>query len=333
MRSGAEGASQLRTAAASTTGSWAAAASALALWAVSSSVMILGHKIVLVDRGFPFPLTLTAVEQLCSGLAGWALSASNIVKIGRPPELRSFVSRILPCVLSFAGTLYLGNASYLSLSVSFIQMLKAMVPAITLVLLLSCGMERFSLSVAISVAAITFGTSLTAIMEVGTATFDLTGFLMFAASAILEAVRVVLVQLLMSNLKYNAAEVLLFVGLPTGICLTAAAVVSESKDLLQYGWRAALRMPGLLAMLMISSVAVNVSTCLSIRLTSSLTFKTAGCLKNAAVIMIGVLSGDVVSGTQIIGYAIAVGGFANYVNYQQMKLRQGVSDARIRKTS
>jgi hypothetical protein len=45
-RSGAEGASQLRTAAASTTGSWAAAASALALWAVSSSVMILGTRLM-----------------------------------------------------------------------------------------------------------------------------------------------------------------------------------------------------------------------------------------------------------------------------------------------
>lgn len=299
--------------------SWAAAALALVLWAVFSSVMILGHKVVLVDRGFNFPLALTAAEQICSALTGIALSFNGISRIGRPPGLRSFVVKVLPCVLSFAGTLYLGNASYLSLSVSFIQMLKAMVPAITLVMLLACGLEKFSSSVAISIAAIAIGTSLTAIMEAGTATFDLKGFMMFAASAVLEALRVVLVQLLMSDLKYNAAEVLLFIGLPTGLCLAAAAIVSESQALLNYGWRIGWQMPGLLSLLMLSSVLVNISTCLSIRLTSSLTFKTAGCLKNAAVILFAALRGDVVSGAQLLGYSIAIGGFVNYVGHQQTK--------------
>ena len=42
--------------------------------------------------------------------------------------------------------------------------------------------------------------------QVGTATFDLVGFLAFTASAVLEALRVVLVQVLMGHLRYNAAE-------------------------------------------------------------------------------------------------------------------------------
>lgn len=45
------------------------------------------------------------------------------------------------------------------------------------------------------------------VMQMGSATFDVTGFAMFGASAVLEALRVVLVQLLMTDLKYNAAEV------------------------------------------------------------------------------------------------------------------------------
>ncbi len=44
-------------------------------------------------------------------------------------------------------------------------------------------------------------------VQVGTATFDLMGFLAFTASAVLEALRCVLVQVLMGDLRYNAAEV------------------------------------------------------------------------------------------------------------------------------
>lgn len=93
---------------------------------------------------------------------------------------------------------------------------------------------------------------------------------------------------------------LLYVGLPTGGCLAAAAIASEGQTLLHHGWHIACQMPGLLSLLMASSVLVNLSTCFSIRLTSSLTFKTIGCLKNAAVIVVGVLCGDVVRPTSVL---------------------------------
>jgi len=195
---------------------------------------------------------------------------------------------------------------------TFIQMLKAMVPAITLCMLLAGRLERFNMPVFLAIVAITLGTSLTAIMEVGTATFDLVGFLAFTASAVLEALRCVLVQVLMGHLKYNAAEVLLFVGLPTGVMLAAAAVPSEGAGLAKYGWAIARENPGLLALLAVSSAAVNVTSFLAIRLTSSLMFKVTGCMKNVAVVWLGVLMGDKVSRTQLVGYAIAMAGFVHY---------------------
>lgn len=69
------------------------------------------------------------------------------------------------------------------------------------------GLERYSAPVLGSIVAITLGTSLTAILEMGTASFDMVGFVAFTASAVLEALRVVLVDVLMGRLKYNAAEV------------------------------------------------------------------------------------------------------------------------------
>lgn len=61
------------------------------------------------------------------------LSKAGVLPLGRAPSAGVFSLRVLPSVVSFAGTLYLGNLAYLSLSMAFIQMLKAMVPAITLV--------------------------------------------------------------------------------------------------------------------------------------------------------------------------------------------------------
>lgn len=81
------------------------------------------------------------------------------------------------------------------------------VHAVCQVLCLAGGLERFSAPVLGSVVAITLGTSLTAFMEMGTTSFDTVGFVAFTASAMLESLRVVLVQVLMGHLKYNAAEV------------------------------------------------------------------------------------------------------------------------------
>ena len=67
-------------------------------------------------------------------------------------------------------------------------------PDVWQVLCLLAGLECFSMPVLISVTAITIGTGLTAFMEVGATTFDLVGFIAFTASAVLEALRVILVQ-------------------------------------------------------------------------------------------------------------------------------------------
>ncbi len=57
-------------------------------------------------------------------LSGILLSKTGLLRLGPPPSARVFVKSVLPCALSFAGTLWLGNWAYLKLSMSFIQMLK-----------------------------------------------------------------------------------------------------------------------------------------------------------------------------------------------------------------
>ena len=85
---------------------------------------------------------------------------------------------------------------------------------------------------------------------------------------------------------------------------------------MSHGWGVVAANPWLFAMLGVSSAAVNLFSFLAIRLTSSLTFKTVGCMKNVFVVWLGVLLGDRVSGMQLIGYGIAILGFVYYTLVQ-----------------
>jgi hypothetical protein len=113
------------------------------------------------------------------------------------------------------------------------------------------------------------------------------------------------------------AQVLLYVGLPTGAILSVAAWLVEGERLAAYGFRIAVRNPGIFAALAVASASVNLFSFLAIRLTSSLTFKTVGCMKNVFVVYLGVLMGDQVTAMQLVGYLIAIGGFVKYTVEQQ----------------
>lgn len=106
---------------------------------------------------------------------------------------------------------------------------------------------------------------------------------------------------LFSKARTTVAQVLLWVGLPTGAILSVAAWLVEGERLMAYGFRVAASNPGIVASLGLASASVNLFSFLAIHLTSSLTFKTVGCMKNVFVVWMGVLMGDKVSGMQLVG--------------------------------
>ncbi len=58
----------------------------------------------------------------------------------------------------------------------------------------------------------------------------------------------------------------------------------------------------------LSIVLLQHSSFAAIRATSSVTFKVAGLAKNAAVVWLGVLAGDVIAPQQVAGYALTMAG-------------------------
>ena len=330
---------------------WPAVASLC--WTFCSSGLILLNKELMVADGFNFPMTLTAAGQLTSYVGGkihldpyphrnWLILLAHcnsdmrvivcystecmsryaglaLARIGfmscRPrPTIRFFLKRLLPIVLLSALSLVSGNMAYTSLSVAFIQVLKVLLPAITLIVSVAAGVEHLTAPLAVSVILITAGTGYAAVLESQSGHFSSIGLAQFLLSAVCEGSRTVLVQLLLGQMKYNAVEALVYLSPCTGSVLAVGALLWEREGLAAAGgglYKVSCK-PHVYLLAAAGGFLVNLTTFWAIKATSGLTFKVLGCVKNSFVVWAGVLLGDSISGQQLCGYAVSLAGFLLY---------------------
>ena len=166
------------------------------------------------------------------------------------------------------------------------------------------------------------GTAAATVVETGMPGFAWQGFAAFMLSASFESVRVVLIQLLLGQLQYNAVEILVYLGPPTGILLIISAAYYEQEALFGSGLSLIAGKPVLYAAAILLGVGVNLTTAVAIKATSSLTFKVFGCIKNTLVVVVGVLLGDSLAAEQMLGYAVSVAGFGLYTYAKQQQQAQ-----------
>lgn len=211
--------------------------------------------------------------------------------------------------------------------VAFIQILKAATPAFTLTICALAGLEKITPTLAVAVAMIMAGTGLATLVESGSSTFSWLGFTLFLTSAFLEAIRVVYIQLLLGSLRYNAIEVLAYLGPPTAVVLFCSSYIWEYDGLMSRGFARVLARPAAYSCTALMGFLVNVSTAQAIQATSSLTFKVVGCMKNMAVIAVAVLMGDSVHRLQMAGFAVSMAGFLLYscAKFSQAPRRKNLS--------
>lgn len=296
----------------------------LLLWGCVSSALIIINKRIMVDMAFAFPLILTGLNQATAAIAALAAVKLRLVPMGEPPALGFALTHLLPLGVCAAGTLFFGNVAYLSLSVSFIQILKISTPAVTLAICVLLRLERLTAPMVGSILLISAGTGVATVLEISGAGFAWDGFVYFAISVVLEAVRVVSIQRLLGQLRYNEAEVLVFLGLPAAILLLLASAIFERKGLVHTwpGFAASPHGIQMLAASMFMGTLVNLATALAIRTSSSLTFKVFGCVKNSCVVLYGVVGmGERLSSWQLLGYIISVAGFAWYTIHKRTQMQ------------
>eukprot|EP00729_Bicosta_minor_P000587 gene587-30146_t len=162
-------------------------------------------------------------------------------------NLRWWLLSILPIGGCQALAMGFGTVAYLSLTVAFIQMLKAFTPVITLLVLYYFGVEKPRKMLIMSIVGISLGTFLAVAEETK---FDLFGFTIHEISAVAEAMRLVLTQKLLESsavlLKgisvLRTAALVLFCVTFLGEEVTMRQFVGYIVSLLCFVWYNALRM-------------------------------------------------------------------------------------------
>lgn len=178
-----------------------------------SSLMVVLQRTAAVELRFNFPCTLCVAGSAASGLAGALLWSARPPARRIVPSLHRSLTAIVPMAALGAAALYLGNLSYGLLSMAFIQIIKAAMPAVTMAMLVACGLEPWSLASASGVALIAAGTGACALLEADKPSFSLLGIAAMMASVLAESLRVVLMQANMHGARgLDTVEALAFVA-------------------------------------------------------------------------------------------------------------------------
>eukprot|EP00798_Chlamydomonas_sp_ICE-L_P001689 gene1689-33086_t len=287
------------------------------LWIALSASVILVNKYILSVAGFPYPLSLTLTHMGFGSILAYAIVHLRLVE-AVAITTETYVRCILPIGFLFAGTLWLGNAAYLYLSVSFIQMLKALMPMAVFLVGVLFGTEAFNVKTAANMVVVGVGV---AIASYGEVMFVAVGVVIQLASICTESVRLTLVQILLQKrgIKMNPISTLYYISPCCFGFLTLPFLLVELPKM----WNNPTLVVDVPLLLMSATIAfcLNMSVFLLIGKTSALTMNVAGVIKDWLLIGLSVLMfGTPVTGIQLAGYGLAFLGvcYYNYIKVTSM---------------
>ena len=242
--------------------------------------------------------------------------------------------RVLPVGLAHAATLAFGNIVYLFLNVGLIQMLKSFTPVVMVIIGYITKIEVVTTSLLLSILVISFGTAITCVTSTQSndSTFSLIGLIIMFSSEIAEAIRshyyshvfthlltrlltrLLLTQFLLQNLKFNIIENQYIIAPASTFWLFLASLIFEMPTMIERN--AFLVIFNNFPLFLLAScmgLGVNYLSNIVIQLTSSLTMKVLGTLRNIFTIFLGVLFySEAITSQEVIGYSIALLGFFAY---------------------
>lgn len=205
---------------------------------IAGPLLILLNNRILNDVGFPFPIALSAMGVAFAAGTSRLMFASGLLSYSHLPAVyashgvsswRFYFSTALPIGALSALTLALGNASYVHLSVAMCTMLKATTPAMTFVLLFAFRIETPTVYEALCVLVITLGTI---VATRGDLALSRLGVAMQLGANAAEALRLVLSQWLLANMKLPLFEMQVPALRPLRACHWNALWFSDMTSLL-----------------------------------------------------------------------------------------------------
>nr|DAD44899.1 TPA_asm: hypothetical protein HUJ06_003129 [Nelumbo nucifera] len=168
------------------------------IWIFLSFTVIVYNKYILDKKmyNWPFPISLTMIHMaFCSSLAFLLVRVFKLVEpVSMSRDL--YVSSVLPIGALYSLSLWFSNSAYIYLSVSFIQMLKALMPVAVYSIGVLLKKEAFKSATMANMVSISVGV---AIAAYGEARFDTWGVILQLAAVAFEATRLVMIQILLTS--------------------------------------------------------------------------------------------------------------------------------------
>lgn len=296
----------------------------VAIWIFLSFTVIVFNKYILDKKmyNWPFPISLTMIHMaFCSALAILLVRVIKLVEpIGMSKEV--YLSSIVPIGALYSMSLWFSNSAYIFLSVSFIQMLKALMPVVVYSIGVALKRDAFKSNTMANMIGISVGV---AIAAYGEAKFNSWGVMLQLGAVIFEATRLVLIQILLTSkgitlnpittLYYVAPCCLLFLTVPW--LFVEFPVLKETStfhfDYFIFGTNS------------LCAFALNLAVFLLIGKTSALTMNVAGVVKDWLLIAFSwSVIKDMVTPINLLGYGLAFLGvcYYNHSKLQALKLKE-----------
>ncbi|XP_054815338.1 probable sugar phosphate/phosphate translocator At3g14410 [Prosopis cineraria] len=293
----------------------------LLLYIALSSGQIFFNKWVLSSKeiNFPYPLALTLLHMVFSSVLCFVLTKIlKVMKVEEGMTTEIYVTSVVPIGAMFAMTLWLGNTAYLYISVSFAQMLKAIMPVAVFVLGVAAGLEVMSCRMLVIMSVISFGVLVASYGEIN---INWVGVIYQMGGVVGEALRLIFMEIFVKRkgLKLNPISVMYYVSPCSALCLFIPWVFLEKTKMEEHGsWNFP---PTVLILNCLCTFALNLSVFLVITHTSALTIRVAGVVKDWVVVLLSaVLFADTkLTIINLFGYAIAIVGVAAYNNHKLKK--------------
>ncbi|CRK12033.1 hypothetical protein BN1708_002422, partial [Verticillium longisporum] len=168
-------------------------------WIFFSNSTILFNKWLLDTAGFKYPVILTCWHLIFATVATQILARTTTLLDNRHQVKmtgRTYLRAVVPIGLLYSGSLVCSNLVYMYLSVAFIQMLKAGAPVAVLFASWAFGVADPDLNTLYNILFIVAGVALASLGEIE---FSIVGFMFQIAGIVFEAVRLVMIQVLLKG--------------------------------------------------------------------------------------------------------------------------------------
>ncbi|GAB5359016.1 hypothetical protein AAMO2058_000508400 [Amorphochlora amoebiformis] len=270
--------------------------------------------------GYPYPMMISFL-----GFAGSSIISATLIWTGMAKRNHKTIQwhtigpRVILLSLFVTSSVVTGMAAYLYLSISFIQMLKATTPVMTMALLLACDMLPFHLQLVASTCAIVCGAVISGFGEGG---LSWLGVGIMLLSCLSEATRCVLTQSLLEDSKLTVVEGLYLMSPPCTIAALMAVSLFEKPALNAKGLETIASNPMIFVMAGSLGFIQHLCTLWVVQATNALTLKLLGPLRSIFVVGVSVVFwGDSLSTLKATGYMVSLLGLLWY-NLVQINMRK-----------